>query len=326
MEKYDIHDYDRYIVSFSGGKDSTATFLYLLDQGIPKNKIELWHQNIDGRDRHFFDWAVTADYCRRFAETFGVKIYFQWKEGGFYREMMKENALTAPNCYELPDGTIGRSGGTRGEPRTRLRFPQAVADLRTRWCSSYLKIDVCSAAIVNQPRFQGIRTLILSGERGEESPQRAKYAIWEPDRADRRNGKSRRHVDRHRPIRDWAEAQVWDIIKRYRIRVHPCYYMGWSRCSCLFCVFGNKHQFASAACINPTGIQEIAKLEKQFKCTIKRKCDILSLIDSGKPYRHITEELKAIATNYNYDLPIILSSNEEWILPAGAFGENCGPV
>lgn len=166
MAQFDIQDYDRYIVSFSGGKDSTATFLYLLDHGIPREKIELWHQDIDGRERNFFDWEVTPDYCRRFAHAFGVKIYFQWKEGGFYREMMRENSLTAPNCYELPDGTVGRSGGTRGTPNTRLRFPQAAADLRTRWCSSYLKIDVCSAAIVNQSRFNNIRTLILSGERG----------------------------------------------------------------------------------------------------------------------------------------------------------------
>lgn len=325
-DKFDLLAYDHYIVSFSGGKDSTATFLYLLDNGVPLEKIELWHQEIDGRDRNFFDWKITPAYCRSFAETFGVKIYFQWKEGGFYREMMKENVLTAPNFYELPDGNIGHSGGTRGKPRTRLRFPQAVANLRTRWCSSYLKIDVCSAAIINQIRFQGKKTLILSGERGEESPQRAKYAIWEPDRADRRNGKCHRHVDHFRPIRDWKEAQVWEIIKRYRIRVHPCYYMGWSRCSCLFCVFGNKHQFASAASINPEGIQEIAALEKQFKCTIKRNCDIRTLISSGKPYQHITEKLKAIAANYHYNLPVILSPDEDWILPAGAFGENCGPM
>ena len=168
MAQFNIQDYDRYIVSFSGGKDSTATFLYLLDHGIPREKIELWHQDIDGRERNFFDWEVTPDYCRRFAHAFGVKIYFQWKEGGFYREMMRENRLTAPNCYELPDGTIGRSGGTRGKPNTRLRFPQAAADLRTRWCSSYLKIDVCSAAIVNQSRFNNTRILILSGERGEK--------------------------------------------------------------------------------------------------------------------------------------------------------------
>ena len=44
--------------------------------------------------KDFFDWEITPDYCRRFAEAFGVAIYFQWKEGGFYRELMRENSFT----------------------------------------------------------------------------------------------------------------------------------------------------------------------------------------------------------------------------------------
>lgn len=49
----DLFSYDKYIVSFSGGKDSTATFLYLLDHGVPTDRIELWHQEIDGREKTF---------------------------------------------------------------------------------------------------------------------------------------------------------------------------------------------------------------------------------------------------------------------------------
>lgn len=324
---FDLHSYDKYVLSFSGGKDSSCLLLYLLENKIPRSRIELWHQDIDGRDATFFDWEITPDYCRRFAEAFGVKIYFQWKEGGFRRELLRENALTAPVCYELPEGTIGRNGGTRGKLSTRRKFPQTSADLKTRWCSSYLKIDVCSSAIINQDRFRGIRTLVLSGERGEESPQRAKYAIWEPDRADLRDGKQfSRHVDRHRPIRDWTQAEVWAMLEKYRVRAHPCYYMGWSRCSCKFCIFGNRTQFASAAKVSPGLMQQVVALEREFGCTLKRNTDLQSLIDAGTPYQTITEELKALATQYRYDLPILITQDEPWILPAGAFGENCGAM
>ena len=102
--------------------------------------------------------------------------------------------------------------------------------------------------------------------------------------------------------------------------------MGWSRCSCLFCIFGNKNQFASASAISPERIQEIAQLEQQFGCTIKRKCDIMSFIRTGTPYHHITEAWKTIATCRLYILPVILPDDEQWELPAGAFGEQCGPV
>lgn len=44
---FDLFNYDKYIVSFSGGKDSTALLLFLIDNGIDKSKIELWHQEID---------------------------------------------------------------------------------------------------------------------------------------------------------------------------------------------------------------------------------------------------------------------------------------
>lgn len=240
---------------------------------------------------------------------------------------MRENSLTAPNCFELPDRSVNKVGGKRGKLATRHKFPQCSPDLSVRWCSSYLKIDVCSAAIINQLRFRNIRTLVLSGERGEESAARAKYAIFEADRADLRDGKQfTRHVDRFRPIRDWKEQQVWDIIKRYRIKVHPCYYMGWGRCSCKFCIFGNKNQFASAAEISPLQIRKIMNLEKDFGCTLKRNTDLVRLIAEGTAYAEITEELANIATGYKYNNSIILSDEEDWVLPAGAFGENCGAV
>lgn len=321
---FDIYNYDTYIVSFSGGKDSTACFLYLLDQGVPLNKIELWHQEVDGREKTFFDWEITPDYCRKFAEAFGVKIFFQWKVGGFKRELLKENDRTASTHFELTDGTIKSAGGTKGIISTRRKFPQLSGDLRVRWCSSYLKIDVCSTAIRNDPRFRNSRTLVISGERGEESEQRKHYAIFEPDKADNRdNKKLRRHVDRFRPIRDWKEEQVWQIIERYRVRVHPCYYMGWSRCSCKFCIFGNRDQFASAAFISPAQIKEIIKLERDFKYTMKRDIDLPSFISTGTPYQYITYQLMTLATSYNYDQPVILPSSETWLLPSGAYGNSC---
>lgn len=311
----------------SRGKDSTASFLYLLEQGVPKDKIELWHQEIDGRETTFFDWEITPDYCRHFAEAFGVAIYFQWKEGGFKRELLRENALTAPIRFELPDGSIGKAGGTRGKLTTRLKFPQISQNLSVRWCSSYRKIDVCTTAIRNQERFNNIRTLVISGERGEESPQRTKYAVFEPDRADLRHGtKVNRHVDRFRPIRDWKEAEIWAFLEKYRVRAHPCYYMRWGRCSCKFCIFGNANQFASASYISPLQSIKIIDYEDRFKCTIKRKYSLKDLISEGKIYKSITNELIELATTSDYYLSIIIPNTEDWIVPAGAFGEMCGSM
>lgn len=318
-------DYDHYIVAFSGGKDSMACFLYLLDLGVDKDKIELWHHDIDGRGETFMDWEITPDYCRKFAAAFGVPIYFSWKEGGFKREMTRKDSLTAPITFEDGDHQLVTVGGTRGKLSTRQKFPQVSPDLSVRWCSAYLKIDVCATAIRHQSRFAGKKTLVVSGERGEESKARASYAMHEPDRADLRAGnKLQRHVDRSRPIRDWTEQQVWAIIERYNVRVHPAYYLGWGRVSCKFCIFGSANQFASAYYLSPEQGDQIIDHEKRFGCTIKRSIDLTSFINKGVVYDALANEAIAnLATSETYDQEIF---TDNWTLPAGAYGESCGPM
>ncbi len=324
-----INNYDIFIVFFSGGKDSIACVLYLLSLGVPPEKIELFHHDVDGKGETFMDYEVTPAYCQAFADAFGIKIYFSWKEGGFLREMLRENQLTAPNFYETPDG-IKSSGGTTGKPSTRRKFPQVSPDLQTRWCSAYLKIDVASTGINNQIRFKGKRTLIVSGERSEESDKnfykkskagrkgRGSYATFE---AAKTNSKER-YMDHWRPLLDWFERDVWEIIERYKVRVHPCYYMGWSRCSCKFCIFGGADQFASAYTISPQIGEKMIELENDFGYTLKRNTDLRSLIESGTPYTGVTDELARIATSYTYELNIIM---DVWELPLGAYGQSCGP-
>ncbi|NIQ94905.1 MAG: hypothetical protein GWN87_12355, partial [Desulfuromonadales bacterium] len=116
--------YDRIVVCFSGGKDSLAAVLYLLDQGCPKEKLELWHHEIDGREAtdQFMDWPSTPDYCRQVAAELGLPLRFSWREGGFLGEVMKENAPSAPVKFELPGGRLGTAGG-KGKAATRRKFP-----------------------------------------------------------------------------------------------------------------------------------------------------------------------------------------------------------
>lgn len=118
-----------------------------------------------------------------------------------------------------------------------------------------------------------------------------------------------------------AGKKVWAILEKYRIRVHPCYYMGWSRCSCLFCIFGNADQYASAACIEPLRMQQLIDLEQVLGCTVKRNKTLLDLCKTGRPYAAIDEQLRVLSSQEYYDLPVIMPSREKWILPAGAFAK-----
>ncbi|MCG7353738.1 adenine nucleotide alpha hydrolase family protein [Roseomonas mucosa] len=93
-----------------------------------------------------------------------------------------------------------------GPRSTRLLFPQTSADLSVRWCSAALRIGVMDTLIRAQDRFLGSRTLVVTGERAEESPARALYAPSERHRTDTRDGTRRqRHVDHWRPVHGWSE-------------------------------------------------------------------------------------------------------------------------
>lgn len=315
--------YDHYIVSFSGGKDSIACLLHLLELGVPRERIELWHMLVDGRTtEHFMDWPITEAYCDAVAAHFGLPLRYAWKEGGFLREMSRQDTPTAPIHFERPDGTVGIIGGN-GPKGTRMKFPQVSADLRVRWCSAYLKVDVCTRAINNQERFHNARTVIVTGERGEESSNRSRYAIHEPDRTDRRNGKARRHVDHWRPVRDWPEVEVWDIMQRWNIRPHPAYQLGWSRVSCATCIFGNADQWASAAHVLPEQVHKVCEVEASTGLTIQRSQSVPELVAKGRAYPGMDPALLAIARGTEYPLPITM---DPWQLPAGAYGHSCGPT
>lgn len=301
---------------FSGGKDSTACFLRLLDLKIPKRKIELWHHLVDGRGEHLMDWECTEDYCRKFAAAFNVPIYFSWKEGGFKGEMLRENQPTKPNYFETPEG-ISYSGG-KGKQNTRLLFPQLSEDLRVRWCSSYLKIDVGKTALINQLRFEKKRILILSGERAEESRSRSHYAFLEPDKSDNRNGTNKiRHVDRCRIIHSWKEQDVWKIIERYQVIVHPCYYLGYKRCSCKWCIFASPDQVATSAYLSPYQFRKLLHYEKLFRKTIHPGIDLKTYEEKGTVFKAAITyfDIAAQSINHTYPLPIF---TKHWVLPAGA--------
>lgn len=319
----DLGSYGQIIVMFSGGKDSLASLLHvrdLLGQQRLTNKvaIELWHHLVDGREgSNLMDWPCTEPYCKAVANALGYPLYFSWLEGGFEREMNRRESLKAPTWFETPTGRQ-KAGGASGKPGTRLKFPQVSADLKVRWCSAYLKINVADMSLRNQPRFTGSRTLVVTGERAQESPNRAKYSGFEPHRSH----SQRRHIDHWRPVHQWTETQVWEIIQRHRINPHPAYRLGWGRLSCARCIFGDDSQWASANVVDPQAVERISGYETQFGLTIHRSRPVADRIKTGSPYSMRESDITA-ARSTEFNEPVFV---ENWTLPVGAFRHTTGPT
>lgn len=167
-----LEEYDHIIVLFSAGKDSTAAYYCLRELGVPKEKIQIWHHDIDGGhpDRRM-DWPTTQSYVEAFAEAEGIKKRISRRINGFWGEVYRIGA-SFPVEYEddgifktckltpkqqisqtlrqqILDGALGEEREALKQYGCRRKFPAKSGDLSRRWCSAYLKIDVADAVIRN---------------------------------------------------------------------------------------------------------------------------------------------------------------------------------
>lgn len=314
----DLASYDRVIVGFSGGKDSLACLLRLLDLGVSRDRIELWHHDVGDT----FDWPVTRAYCQAVADELGLPLYFSGRAGGLDGEIARLDAETAQGDYwtDLPGGGRATAAHKARKPQARGRFPALSANLQTRWCSAWAKIDVCSWAIRQRSDLDGLRTLVVTGERAQESSARAKYATFEPHRTDC----GKRTVHAWRPVHAWSEDLVWAVIRKHRLAAHPAYYLGWGRTSCITCIFGSASQWATIREIAPEKFQAIRDLEALTGHTLQDKKTIDQVADRGQVYpQALDADAVSLALGTEYSRAVRL---DIWALPAGAYGESNGPT
>lgn len=164
-----LEDYDKIIVLFSGGKDSLACVLDLLERGVPREKMELWHHDIDGgHPTRKMDWPVTQNYVRAVAEYLGITLRVSWRVNGFWGEVYRIGAswpiqYIDPSTGETQECPLSKKQIRSAQLREkilsdldrkemesmgfRMKFPAKSGDLATRWCSSILKITVADSVI-----------------------------------------------------------------------------------------------------------------------------------------------------------------------------------
>lgn len=318
-----IDSYDFVIVAFSGGKDSWATVKFLQEAGVPHSKMELWHHLVDGREgSSLMEWPCTPSYVEASARSLNMPLFYSWRVGGFEREMNRRESPTAAVKFERFTNAghveLAQSGGHSNKQGTRLKFPQQSSNLSVRWCSAYLKIDVMATAIRNQKRFLGKKTLVVTGERRQESVGRSRYSEFERHRTHTKS----RHVDHWRPIIDYSLDDVWAVMREYRINPHPAYRLGWGRLSCFKCIFISPSQWATANQIDPRGVAAIASYERSFGYTIDRNKDVYEKM-VGAAVFDISEADVRAAMSTSWGEPIIV---DKWTMPSGAFASQHGPT
>lgn len=316
----DLKSYTRVVVALSGGKDSVACLLHLLDLGVPRSKLIAHYHPVDGDGETLMDWPVTESYCQAIAKAYGIQFSTSYIVGGMLGEMLRNESPTAPVSIPMGEGRAVLGG--QGPKGTRLKFPQVSADLAVRFCSAYAKLGPFDRWVNNDPMFRDGKTLVVTGERAEESPNRARYKVFEPHRADNRHGRRViRHVDHWRPVHGWPEARIWQRIAKERLVPHVSYFCGAGRASCIGCVFATPDMWATTRQIAPQAFDRIATLERQFGITIHRKESVTQRADRGTPFP-VDPQWVRLANSTTWDIPLF---TDQWVLPPGAFRRGGGP-
>jgi len=316
-------EYDRIIVSYSGGKDSLACILNLLDMGVPREKMVLWHQRVDGgpNDPPFIDWPATEEYVVATAGALELDLEFQWRAGGYLKELLKENSLKGPVCYTREKETW-LLPTTKGKKLSRRRFPAKSNSLKTRWCTGVLKIDVFRRVLNNHPDYKEGKFLVITGERRQESVARSKYLRAEVHPCSNK----KRRVDWARAVIEWPEEEVWEIIEKYKVCPHPAYLLGWGRTSCFGCIYSTPDLWAMMREIAPDRFFKLCEMERELNFTIDHERTLSDLADMGMstiPKNQETSKMVGMAlrggiTPENFFV-------KDWELPAGAFRNQGGP-
>lgn len=370
---FPLEDYDKIIVMFSGGKDSLACILHLLELGVPKEKIELWHHDIDGGNERKMDWPVTQNYCKAVAEALGLKLRRSWRKGGFWQEVYRKGASEGVYCEDngqikhtplsnkqirsdalrllLADDGLSDADKATYEKELisygyRYKFPAKGAATSGRWCSAYLKIMVAESILRNidmltdYQLFGGVeekinpdysftrivkdtKILIVSGERRGESAGRTRYNEVEMHRA----ASERKHRIYHtwRPVIEWSEKDVWEIIKRWKITPSPVYSCGWNRMSCMMCIFSLPVHWKGIQELFPDEVEKVIADEKNLGFTLDNKSDLATYIGNAKScvVHSNPTALKQLITG-TFDVQDVFCNT--WEYPAGAFhGAAGGP-
>lgn len=342
-----LEEYDLVVILLSGGKDSIACYYKLLELGVPKEKMEFWHHDIDGgQSGRRMDWRCTQNYVRALAEAEAIPLRLSWRVNGFFGELYRIGASEPVEWMEPDTGEISQCQLSPKYLKSlevkeqeaedmeeqlkqygyRMKFPAKTGDLSKRWCSAYLKIMVADTVMSNLEKTKkNAKILVVSGERRGESAGRSKYNEMEVHRTNA-VAKAHRLVHQWRPVIDYSEKDVWEMLKRHKVNPHPCYRAGWNRCSCAMCIFSTPTLWAGIRDLYPEEYELLKQDERILGFTLDNKCDLDTFVGDAKScvYSGDKEAIQSLITGEFGVNDIYVTG--KWLYPAGAFhGAEGGP-
>lgn len=276
-----------HVVSVSGGKDSTATYLRAIERGKPFQAVfaDTGHEH-----------PATYEYVSRLAEiTGGPEI--KWVKADFTKqiEFRRNNLARHWTRDGVPAEQIERAMRClvpTGNPFLDMcmlkgRFPAA----KSRFCTEELKLAPMFEQ-VQRPILKDGRILVSwQGVRADESFARAGLPKWQRinpvpfclPKAVRDEGEGWTAFA-YRPLIDWAVEDVFAQIARHGIEPNPLYSRGMKRVGCMPCIMCGKDELRNISVQFPEEIDRVREWEAIVASVAKRGCATLFAVSDDPTY------------------------------------------
>ena len=220
-----------FVASHSGGKDSQAMLIKLIEQ-VPAAQLLVVHASLGE-----MEWHGALELARDQAGAAGLPFIVA-RASRTLLEMVERR-------YEVRPGPNSSCW-----PGAKIRF-----------CTSDAKRGPIEREVRRYAKDKGFTTIVsCMGMRAAESPARAKRQVFTRNARGTIRG---RDWFEWLPIHDMPTDQVWRTIGQAGQTPHPAYLAGNSRLSCVFCFLASPRDLANGARHRPELLAKYVEIEQR---------------------------------------------------------------
>lgn len=257
----DIPDHTKhYVVGFSGGKDSVATWLHLT------RELELPHVTCTFSDTGH-EWQGLGDYLTLLERDHGCRLVriqptLRDFEGELVPEKIGERLGLDPSAPGFWDEPLDMERLAI----LKRRFPSTMA----RFCTQHLKLHPQRRWLLANCDMGN--TIRVSGVRAEESESRSKRPVWSFDKF--------MGCPLWLPIHAWTHDEVFATHRRHGVPPNPLYLSGSGRVGCFPCIMARKQELASLAERHPEAFENLTAMEHRAAAAVGKP--VMTFFSQGK--------------------------------------------
>lgn len=195
------------VVSVSGGKDSTALYLWAIEQGFKFRAVfaDTGHEH-----------PVTVNYVRNM-HTFCNGPEVEIVKADFTERLAKKGLEKSDSVFF-----------------DMIRYKGRVPSSKAQFCTELVKLEPIRKWLLKERGEKP--SIVYVGIRAAESAKRAKMPEVELNE----------YQDSllYRPLLKWTEEQVFSLLKKHNVEPNPLYGLGYSRVGCYPCIHARKSELA----------------------------------------------------------------------------------